>query len=79
MTEIKKARPWDIFNKNLEKVDESIFNKRMDICNSCEHLIKATKQCTKCGCFMVLKTKMPHAICPVGKWQNEKISFREEK
>ena len=79
MTENKKARPWDIFNKNLANVDESIFNKRMDICRSCEHLIKLTNQCTKCGCFMNLKTKMPHAVCPIGKWKEERISFKEEK
>jgi hypothetical protein len=41
----------------------------MSICNSCEHLIKFTKQCKKCGCLMHLKTKLAKASCPVGKWE----------
>lgn len=73
--ENKKARPWDLFNKNIQKVSEDISEKRMSICNSCEHLIALTSQCKKCGCFMNLKTKLPHAECPIGKWNQEKINI----
>lgn len=72
------ARPWDIFNKNIKKVDEKIGDERMAICNACPFLIQATKTCTKCGCFMTAKTKLPHASCPEGKWQAIKISLKEE-
>ena len=74
MTE-KKARPWDLFNKNIEKVSKEIHEKRMSICKSCEHFISATTQCKKCGCFMNLKTKLPHADCPINKWGQENVDI----
>lgn len=42
--------------------------ERLDICNVCEFLNKEKVQCTKCGCFMKLKTVIPTAKCPIGKW-----------
>jgi hypothetical protein len=71
----KKARPWDIFNKNIEKVSSKIQEERMSICLGCPELIKATKQCKKCGCFMELKTKLPNAECPLQKWGQ--VEFEE--
>lgn len=41
---------------------------RMKICLQCEHFLKITKQCKKCGCFMPIKTRMPQQKCPVDKW-----------
>lgn len=80
MTE--KARPWDLFNKNIGRVGEEIHKERMSICNQCPELIKATHQCKKCGCFMNLKTKLPNADCPLGKWgkadiNTNNISYKE--
>jgi hypothetical protein len=75
----RPARPWDIFNKNLEKVMPAVQKERMDICNACPFLIKATKQCMKCGCFMAVKTRLPNATCPEGKWGIIEVSFTEEK
>lgn len=66
--ESRPARPWDLFNKKIGRVDDEIFNERMEICLSCPFLIKMTKTCRKCGCFMEAKTKLPNASCPVGKW-----------
>jgi hypothetical protein len=59
--------PLDLFNKNnyIEKVES---DKRMQTCLGCEHLIKLTHQCKKCGCLMNLKTKLKDATCPIGKW-----------
>jgi hypothetical protein len=79
----KKARPWDIFNKNIEKVSSKIQEERMSICLGCPELIKATKQCKKCGCIMELKTKLPHAECPLQKWgkiqlEENPIAYKEE-
>jgi len=59
------AKPWDIFQ---DHVDKSISDARYEICSSCPELIKLTKQCKLCGCFMIAKTKIPHAACPLGKW-----------
>lgn len=58
----------DLFNPNAEKSKEEDSNARYDICKSCPELIKLTKQCKKCGCFMVAKTKLENATCPIGKW-----------
>jgi hypothetical protein len=74
----KNARPWDIFNKNFEKVSDEIYKTRIDLCLECEHLVKKVNQCKKCGCFMSVKAKLPHAECPVGKWNQERVSFKEE-
>jgi len=62
------VRPWDLFLKNKTKVLDEEKNNRLNICLSCPELIKITKQCKKCGCFMELKTKLENAKCPIGKW-----------
>lgn len=41
---------------------------RMKICNDCPHLKRKLSQCELCHCFMKLKTKLPKARCPIGKW-----------
>ncbi len=64
----REARPWDLFNKNLGRVDEELAQERFEICKVCPQLIKATSQCKECGCLMNLKTKLPNASCPLGKW-----------
>lgn len=67
--EQRSVKPWDLLNPNMERTEDELKDYRMSICNSCEHLIKFTKQCKKCGCLMHLKTKLAKASCPVGKWE----------
>jgi hypothetical protein len=74
----KKARPWDLFNKNIGRVETVIAQKRFEICKSCPELIKLTSQCKKCGCFMEAKTKLPNAECPIGKWDKVSVSYKKE-
>lgn len=74
----RPARPWDLFNKNIGRVETDIAQERMSICNGCEFLIQATKTCKECGCFMTAKTKLPNASCPVGKWDKVEISITKE-
>ena len=63
------TRPWQALSKNEDlKADEEIAKSRMDICEQCPRLLKTTKQCKECGCFMALKTKLKNAACPIGKW-----------
>ena len=52
---------------NMFTSDEDA-NSRYEICKSCPELISLTKQCKKCMCFMVIKTKVKNATCPLGKW-----------
>lgn len=63
-----ETRPWDIIDPTIDKLSEEDSAKRYEICKACPELIKLTKQCKKCGCFMVAKTKLPAATCPIGKW-----------
>lgn len=62
------AKPWDYFNPNIVHINETMKNDRMSICNSCDRFIKSTTQCKECGCIMKIKTSLPHASCPLGKW-----------
>lgn len=71
----KPARPWDLLNKNIKRVEDNLQKERMAICLTCPKLIQLTKQCTKCGCFMEAKTKLPHASCPLGKWDAVDLSL----
>jgi uncharacterized paraquat-inducible protein A len=64
----REAKVWDVINPYIENVSDEVYNKRMDICKSCEFFFKPTSQCKKCGCLMHLKSKLPHATCPIGKW-----------
>ncbi len=73
----KQVRPWDIFNKNIEKVGTEVAEKRMAICKACPELLP-TGNCKKCGCFMSSKTKLPHASCPIGKWAAIEVGYKEE-
>jgi hypothetical protein len=73
----RPARPWDIFNKNLGRVTEIVSKERMELCKACPHYVALTQQCTKCGCFMELKTKLPNAVCPIGKWDQVKVGYTE--
>jgi hypothetical protein len=63
-----QVKPSDIFSGSTEWVDDSLAEERYSICQACPELIKLTKQCKKCGCFMAVKSKMKLAECPLGKW-----------
>lgn len=63
-----ESRPWHLLDPDKKIEDRSIIDKRMEKCLGCEFLIKTTKQCQKCGCFMPSKTTLIHAECPIGKW-----------
>ena len=43
-------------------------SERMDICRGCEFYKAKEEKCEKCGCYMLAKTKLATAKCPVGKW-----------
>jgi hypothetical protein len=74
----KKARPWDILNKNIELLENTLALERFEICKACPELIQMTNQCKKCKCFMNLKTKLPHAECPLGKWSRAEVNYKGE-
>lgn len=54
-------------DNNIEEIKKTR-QLRLDICNSCEFFDKNTTVCNKCGCIMSIKTNLPDATCPIGKW-----------
>jgi hypothetical protein len=74
----RPARPWDLFNKNLGRVESEVAEERMAICRACPQLIQALSQCKECGCIMTAKTKLPNASCPLDKWGIVKVSYKKE-
>ena len=59
--------PIDFINPATEYASDEEKDRRYSICQDCPHLTVA-KTCTKCGCFMVAKTKLFNATCPENKW-----------
>ena len=65
--ETGKVSPLDFVNPDTEYAPVDEIQRRMKICEGCEHYL-VSKQCSQCGCFMPLKTRLAHAVCPVDKW-----------
>ena len=74
----RPARPWDLFNKNLGRVETVIAEERLAICKACPQLLP-TGTCSECGCFMAIKAKLPNASCPLHKWDIVRVSYKEEE
>jgi len=66
---------------------EYISNKRISICESCEHhssnkkeyiTIRPDAHCTDCGCTLAAKTKCLTCECPLQKWLSQPIPENNE-
>jgi hypothetical protein len=62
------TRPWHMLDPNVPRVEDEESADRYAKCLACPSLIKTTKQCKECGCFMAMKVKLKNATCPLGKW-----------
>jgi hypothetical protein len=62
------TRPWDLWDPEVERANDEEAARRYTICMKCPELVKLTKQCKKCGCFMAAKAKLAEAVCPAEKW-----------
>jgi hypothetical protein len=67
MLEPLKQVAEKIFTNGI-KVSPEIASKRLKICKSCPYLLKRTGNCTKCGCFVDVKTMYQDQSCKIGKW-----------
>lgn len=59
---------FDLFDPRQPRSKEDLVEYRLNICRQCPHFYAKLQKCTKCGCFMKLKTRLEKAHCPVGKW-----------
>lgn len=64
----RPVRPWDLFNKDMNRASSAVVLERLSVCQSCPFYRKKIDQCKKCGCIMKQKTKLADAFCPVHKW-----------
>lgn len=62
-----EGKPWDLLYPTKYATQE-VASARYEICSQCPEFIELTKQCKKCMCFMILKTKVEHVRCPLDKW-----------
>ncbi|MCR5213008.1 MAG: DUF6171 family protein [Eubacterium sp.] len=50
-----------------ELVSDEVFERRINICKSCEYLLGAT--CNKCGCYVEFRANVKQGTCPKKKWK----------
>ena len=48
-------------------VDKEEHKSRLGICEKCDKRNKLN-MCAECGCFIITKTKLKNAECPLNKW-----------
>jgi hypothetical protein len=58
---------------------EDEYQRRMNICRSCEKFRARLSQCKVCKCFMPFKARFEDADCPARKWDAKKQSDREDE
>jgi len=68
-------------------VTDEVYEERIKICRSCEHLQKKlnVETCKLCGCIMPLKARFRNVRCPDNPpkwpddlWQCQELIFYEE-
>lgn len=64
----REVKPWDFLNPKTEYASAEEADRRYSICKECPFLLSGVNKCMKCGCLMVLKTKLADAFCPEHKW-----------
>lgn len=53
---------------NPLKISDEEAKNRLNICKTCPFFNSLNERCTKCGCYMSVKTYLRAEKCPVGKW-----------
>lgn len=56
-----------VLDSNVEE-DKAILETRLAECEACPELRRPIMQCRECGCFVLAKTRLKAASCPLGKW-----------
>lgn len=51
----------------FEALPEADVQARLAICNGCDQRT-AGGMCSGCGCWLAAKARLPHEVCPAGKW-----------
>ena len=68
---------WYYLYKPYRKKRKEEAKRRIEICEACDYFYKPARNCSLCGCFMDVKTKMPLELdengisidgCEIKKW-----------
>lgn len=59
----------DAVTGKLQFASKDIARERLFVCKNCEAYDMFWKQCTVCGCFMPIKTKLANSDCPMNLWK----------
>ena len=54
-------------SKSYREKQHILFDKRLNICESCEFVNTKIRQCNQCGCFIDAKTKVIYKLDEDGK------------
>jgi hypothetical protein len=68
LTDAIKDSIQNLVSRGVILAKEEVADKRMQLCLDCEFFIKDQCRCSKCGCFMKVKTRLDTSKCPVNKW-----------
>lgn len=52
----------------FHRVDEQEHDRRLSICQACEHFDAEQNRCRRCGCYLAVKPWLQRESCPDGKW-----------
>lgn len=74
----ENVKPWDIFNKNMERSLPLIAKQRLAVCKQCPRFVRFTHQCKECGCIMDTKVKLADSKCPLDKWESVDLPIDRE-
>lgn len=66
--ETKDVTFFSLLNPKEPRSDSELAESRLAICRTCDFFNLRLEKCTKCGCFMKLKTTLERAKCPIGHW-----------
>jgi flagellar motor protein MotB len=53
---------------NSLKINPTDANARLSICKQCPFFESNSQRCSKCGCYLSVKTYLKAERCPIGKW-----------
>lgn len=76
--EMRPARPWDLFDKDVGRVKADVAAARLDICKGCDRYLSFMHLCAECGCIMDAKALLPNAYCPLHKWSTAPAAPTED-
>ena len=57
----------DVVN-DPNKVDDAVYEQRLDVCKSCNFYDVEQNRCMQCGCWLKYKARFKEGHCPIEKW-----------